>query len=167
MGSPFEEMEGIKSENRRTKRRILIAVTGSVAAIKLEQPLNEFDREEFELKIIATEKALHFIRSQDFKSEIKILSDADEWQWSKRGDPVLHIQLRDWADLCLVAPLSANSLAKAANGICDNLVLCVLRAWDFSKPVVIAPAMNTAMWALEGEKENTLRKRRVFYNMTV
>ncbi|CBY30432.1 unnamed protein product [Oikopleura dioica] len=84
----------------------IVGVTGSVAAIKLEQLLGEFGREEFELKVIATEKALHFIRSQGFKSEITVLTDTDEWLWSNRGDPVLHIQLRDWADLCLVAPLS-------------------------------------------------------------
>jgi len=125
----------------------------------------EFDRDEFELKIIATEKALHFIRSQDFKCEINILSDTDEWQWSKRGDPVLHIRLRDWADLCLVAPLSANSLAKAANGICDNLVLCVLRAWDFSKPVVVAPAMNTAMWKHPVTKEHLEKVERWGYKI--
>lgn len=48
--------------------------------------------------------------------------------------------------MILVAPLDANSLAKAANGLCDNLLTCVLRAWDFSKPAIVCPAMNTAMW---------------------
>lgn len=46
----------------------------------------------------------------------------------------------------LVAPLDANSLAKVANGICDNLVLSVIRAWDTQKPLYFAPAMNTCMW---------------------
>lgn len=45
-----------------------------------------------------------------------------------------------------MAPLDANTLAKAANGICDNLLTSVLRAWDLSKPIVVCPAMNTAMW---------------------
>ena len=63
-----------------------------------------------------------------------------------RGDPVLHIELRRWADLCLVAPLSANSLAKLSNGLADNLLTSTLRAWDLSRPVVVAPAMNTFMW---------------------
>ncbi|KAG2440398.1 hypothetical protein HYH02_010286 [Chlamydomonas schloesseri] len=71
-----------------------------------------------------------------------------EWrQWRVVGDPVLHIELRRWADVLVVAPLSANSLAKMANGMADNLLTCVVRAWDFAKPLLVAPAMNTAMWA--------------------
>jgi len=77
----------------------------------------------------------------------------DEWkEWNKLGDPVLHIDLRDWADILLVAPLSAHTLAKIANGFCDDTVSCVIRAWDFGhgqrpgKPLLLAPAMNTAMW---------------------
>ena len=51
----------------------------------------------------------------------------------ERGDPVLHIELRKWADICVVAPLSANTLAKLAMGMADNLLTSTLRAWDFSK----------------------------------
>lgn len=63
-------------------------------------------------------------------------------------DSVLHIDLRNWADICIVAPLSAHTLGKIANGLCDDLLTCILRAWDFrlTKPIVLAPAMNTAMW---------------------
>ena len=69
------------------------------------------------------------------------------------GDPVLHIDLRNWADLLLVAPLSANTLARIVNGICDDTLSCVARAWEFgrpsvkAKPIILAPAMNTAMWS--------------------
>ncbi|XP_015728062.1 phosphopantothenoylcysteine decarboxylase isoform X4 [Coturnix japonica] len=66
--------------------------------------------------------------------------------WKGRSDPVLHIELRRWADLMVVAPLDANTLAKLANGICDNLLTCVIRAWDLHKPLLFCPAMNTAMW---------------------
>ena len=69
------------------------------------------------------------------------------------GDPVLHIDLRDWADVCLIAPLSAHSLAKIAHGLCDETLSCVVRAWDLGhgltrpgKPLLLAPAMNTAMY---------------------
>ena len=57
-----------------------------------------------------------------------------------------HIEQRAWADLFLIAPLSANTLAKLSTGQCDNLLTCVARAWDFTKPIVAAPAMNTHMW---------------------
>ncbi|XP_015335892.1 phosphopantothenoylcysteine decarboxylase isoform X3 [Marmota marmota marmota] len=66
--------------------------------------------------------------------------------WKHRSDPVLHVDLRRWADLMLVAPLDANTLGKVASGICDNLLTCVIRAWDRSKPLIFCPAMNTVMW---------------------
>ncbi len=89
-------------------------------------------------------------------------SDKDEWDtWKQLRDPVLHIevlfinhaiilkqikQLRKWADLLIIAPLTANTLAKIANGLCDNLLTCIVRAWDYNKPLLVAPAMNTYMW---------------------
>lgn len=65
---------------------------------------------------------------------------------------MLHIELRDWADIAVLAPLSAHTMAKIANGFCDDTLSCVLRAWDYGhgdrpgKPLILAPAMNTAMW---------------------
>ena len=81
-----------------------------------------------------------------------VITDADEWPGRSSGrryapgDPVVHVQLRDWADLFVLAPLDANTLAKLAVGLCDNCLTCVWRAWDPAKPVVLAPAMNTRMW---------------------
>ena len=59
----------------------------------------------------------------------------------------MHIDLRNWADMILVAPLSAHSLAKFRHGFCDDVLSSVVRAWDYGKkPLLLAPAMNTAMW---------------------
>ena len=74
--------------------------------------------------------------------------------WNKRTDPVLHIDLRKWANAFLIAPLSANSLAKISNGLCDNLLTLVCRCWDMRKdeserlriPLIVCPAMNSLMW---------------------
>jgi phosphopantothenoylcysteine decarboxylase len=88
---------------------------------------------------------------------LDLLADAnDEWSvWNRMGDEVVHIALRDWADVLVVAPLSANTLAKLSHGLCDDTLSCVVRAWDFGhrddngtrgKPLVLAPAMNTTMW---------------------
>lgn len=86
--------------------------------------------------------------------------DDDEWTspW-KRNDPILHIELRRWAHILLIAPLSANTLAKIVGGFADNLLTTVVRAWDTNgvvdgpvplrqrkKKIIVAPAMNTAMW---------------------
>ena len=74
------------------------------------------------------------------------------------GDPVEHIVLRDWATLCVIAPLSAHSLAKFSHGLCDDTLSCIVRAWQFEKPLVLAPAMNVAMWEhpLTAEQLNQL-----------
>lgn len=70
--------------------------------------------------------------------------------WTQREDAVLHIELRKLSALLLIAPLSANSLAKMTQGICNNLLLSVFRCWDLKNisrtPVVVAPAMNTFMF---------------------
>ncbi|XP_029337608.1 phosphopantothenoylcysteine decarboxylase isoform X2 [Mus caroli] len=102
----------VPSEER--KFRVLVGVTGSVAALKLP---------------LLVSKLLDI-----------------PGMWKRRSDPVLHIDLRRWADLMLVAPLDANTLGKVASGICDNLLTCVIRAWDLNKPLLFCPAMNTAMW---------------------
>ncbi|XP_067121478.1 phosphopantothenoylcysteine decarboxylase isoform X2 [Centruroides vittatus] len=131
---------------------ILLGVTGSVAAIKakqlvqlLQEPKSENVR--IEVKVVATENALHFFSLEELKEVAPVYRDDDEWKtWKKIPDPVLHIELRKWADIMVVAPLDANTMAKLAGGICDNLLTCVVRAWDSKKPLFFCPAMNTHMW---------------------
>jgi len=96
---------------------------------------------------VATEPALYFFEPAELPPSV-LIRDRDEWPGERfqRGDEVLHIELRRWADLLIVAPLDANTLAKFALGLSDNLLTCLYRAWDFDKPVVLAPAMNTLMW---------------------
>jgi len=114
-----------------------------------------------EVKVAATTPALSFFdpaQLDEFpdaepalpvRGQGALYLDADEWPQGRLfqvGEPVLHIELRKWADALLIAPLDANTLAKLALGLCDNLLTCVYRAWDFSRPVLLAPAMNTLMW---------------------
>lgn len=128
------------------KPRIILAASGSVAAIKfgiLAHCLCEWA----EVKAVATKSALPFIDRMSLPGDVKLYTDDDEWSsWRKIGDNVLHIQLRQWAEVMVIAPLSANTLAKIAGGLCDNLLTCIVRAWDFNKPLYVAPAMNTCMW---------------------
>ena len=71
---------------------------------------------------------LGFISLEKFPNiEIPIFLDESEWyNWKEKGDPVLHIDLRKWADIFLIAPLSANTMGKIKNGICDNLLVNLL-----------------------------------------
>ena len=69
-----------------------------------------------------------------FEEKVKFYEDKNEYEkWIKRGDPVLHIELRKWAQIFLIAPLSANTLAKFNAGICDNLMSLVFRCWDMKQ----------------------------------
>ncbi|XP_058129862.1 phosphopantothenoylcysteine decarboxylase [Anopheles ziemanni] len=134
----------------KVKKNILIGCTGSVATIKLPllvERLLQLPNFDVDVRVIVTEHAQHFFSRDDLPHGILLYTDQDEWtSWQKRGDPVLHIELGKWADLLLIAPLDANSLAKMANGLCDNLLLCTTRAWDPAKPLLFCPAMNTRMW---------------------
>ncbi|XP_017478644.1 PREDICTED: phosphopantothenoylcysteine decarboxylase [Rhagoletis zephyria] len=135
----------------RPQKNILIGVTGSVATIKLPlliEKIKEFEQDyAINIKIVPTQHARHFFESTLLPANVKVLIDAAEWSmWQRRGDPVLHIELGKWADVLLIAPLSANTLAKISTGICDNLLTCVVRAWDLHKPLLFCPAMNTRMY---------------------
>ncbi|MCL4163915.1 UNVERIFIED_CONTAM: hypothetical protein GTU68_031821 [Idotea baltica] len=125
--------------------KILLCATGSVAAIKTPV-LGAALQSDHTVKIAMTKSAKFFLDKYYNDSDI-LYQDKDEWNDSyKLGEPVLHIDLRAWADLLVIAPCSANSLAKISYGLADNLTTCVARAWDFEKPCILAPAMNTMMW---------------------
>ncbi len=138
--------------------RLILGITGSVAAIKTQELLAALRRAGHEVRVVATRSALYFFDPAEIDRSRSnpdgslpdrwLFRDEDEWPGIRyrRGDEVLHIALRNWADLLIIAPLDANTLAKLALGISDNCLSCIFRAWDFSKPVLLAPAMNTLMW---------------------
>lgn len=166
--------------NLISKKRVnlLLGATGSVATIKLNEIVEGLLRkiQNISICILPTKNSVRFIEAFDetynkqipnLQDRLKFLkqtdfnedsepvifsfNDEDEWSsWSKRNDPVLHIELRKWADLLVIAPLDANTMGKISNGICDNLLTSVMRAWDMeniiTKPVIICPAMNTCMY---------------------
>lgn len=134
------------SRTFRKMTNILVGATGSVAAIKIPLIVSLFKKvPDVNVKVVLTESAYFFVKDEVIDCEV--YREQDEWsEWKKVSDPILHIELRNWADVMLIAPLDANTLGKVANGLCDNLLTCVLRAWDISKPVVVCPAMNTSMW---------------------
>ncbi|XP_010261149.1 PREDICTED: probable phosphopantothenoylcysteine decarboxylase [Nelumbo nucifera] len=140
------ERELIQNNILPPKPHILLAASGSVAAIKFGSLCHCFS-EWAEVRAVATKSSLHFIDRTSLPKDVVLYTDEDEWSsWKKIGDNVLHIELRRWADVMVIAPLSANTLAKIAGGLCDNLLTCIVRAWDFGKPLFVAPAMNTLMW---------------------
>jgi phosphopantothenoylcysteine decarboxylase len=147
---------------------VLLGVTGSVAAIRTPALFEQLRQAGHQVKIVATAASLYFFDpvalspanlSRPARNPDVVILDEDEWpgrdsgRHYQRDDPVLHIELRRWANVLVIAPLDANTLAKLANGLADNCLTCVWRAWDPARPVVLAPAMNTFMW------EHPLTKR--------
>ena len=131
--------------------KILLGVTGSVAAIKVEELATHLVNENHELRIVMTNHAKYFVSTEKLEAisgKDSIFTDANEWQNQlySREDKVLHIELRKWAELFIIAPLDANSLAKIALGLADNCLTSIWRARNIATPVILAPAMNTLMW---------------------
>lgn len=126
---------------------VLLGVTGSVASVRTPLLTQEFLRAGHTVRVVATRAALYFFNPTELNSGT-LVRDEDEWPGDRyrRDDPVLHIELRRWADVFVIAPLDANTLAKLAAGLCDNCLTCVCRAWDPARAVILAPAMNTLMW---------------------
>lgn len=127
---------------------VLIGATGSVAAVRVPALVDAFTAVGHAVKVVATDAATYFFDPAPLQAAGALVLDSDEWPGERyeRGDAVAHIELRKWADVFVLAPLDANTLAKLAVGLCDNCLTCVWRAWDTARPVVLAPAMNTLMW---------------------
>lgn len=107
-----EPLELVQSELQTRRPHVLLAASGSVAAIKFEHLCRSFS-EWAEVRAVTTKAALHFIDTSSLSRDVVLYTDDDEWStWSKIGDSVLHIELRKWADLMVIAPLSANTLGK-------------------------------------------------------
>ena len=131
---------------------ILLGVTGSVAVVRVFNITQALSNIGHYVKIIKTNAADYFW-NEDWDNQCtamgaEVFTDSDEWTGEKyiRDIPIAHIELRKWADIMLISPLTANTLAKLANGLADNLLTCTMRAWECKKKVYVAPAMNTQMW---------------------
>lgn len=137
---------------------VILGVTGSVAGILTPKMAGALIDAGHEVRIVATTPGLYFlpegtkddleVPTSEGTAKVQVFRDKDEWPESgyHKKDPVQHIDFREWGDILLIAPLTANTLAKIANGICDNFLCCIARAWVKTKPMVLAPAMNTEMW---------------------
>ncbi|KAJ7236185.1 flavoprotein [Mycena rebaudengoi] len=139
------------AENERVPgcTHVLLITTGSVASVKAPLIVEELLRyENVKVEVIATKSSLVFYDAQSIGAAgTRVWTDDDEWPSTyKIGDPILHIELRRWADIVLLAPCSANTLSKIAHGVCDNLATSLMRALAPTTPTYVFPAMNTLMY---------------------
>lgn len=142
-------------------KKILLGITGSIAAYKSIYLVRSLVKAGAEVRVIITPSAKDFVSSLTLStlSRNPVLTDLfDEESWSN------HVMLGRWADLMIIAPLSCNTLAKMANGHCDNLLLATYLS--ATCPIVVAPAMDEDMWHHPATKEN-LKKLESFGNTII
>jgi len=141
-------------------KNILLGVTGSIAAYKAVDIASVLTKGGFEVNVIMTRDALHFITPLPFKtlSRHPVITDLYD---EEEGWKPAHIQLADEADLLLIAPATANIIAKLAHGLADDALTCIALALRPEAKVLIAPAMNGKMWLHAATQKNveTLKSR--------
>jgi phosphopantothenoylcysteine decarboxylase/phosphopantothenate--cysteine ligase len=144
------------------QKKILLGITGGIAAYKCAHLVRLFIKEGAEVKVILTKAAAEFITAQTLsvlsKNEVLIdFFDAD-FNWNN------HVHLAEWADVFLIAPLTANTLAKMANGQCDNLLLATY--FSSKTKTIVAPAMDLDMYKHDTVKSN-LDKLKLYGNLII
>ena len=134
----------MSKSDKQKKYKILILVTGSIAAVRIPLLVSKLIKENYIVKCVLTQNAEKFVQplSLSILSRNKCITDSDQWNY-KQSKP-LHIYLSEWADLLLIAPLTATTLSKWVYGNAEGLVSSILIA--NKKPIIVAPAMNTDMW---------------------
>ena len=123
-------------------KTVLIGITGGIAAYKICELIRMFKRRNANVRVICTPNALNFVTKLTLQNLSQNEVGIEEFEIPDFKPE--HISYADEADIMVIAPATANTIAKIANGICDNLLTSVVSA--FKKPVIIAPAMNCNMW---------------------
>ena len=141
-------------------RKILLGVTGSIAAYKACELIRLFVKNGDEVTVVMTEAATRFVTPLTFQTLSRNPVFVDQFAPPVSWKPE-HVSLAEAADLVVVAPATANVIAKARHGLADDLLTATLLATR--APVVMAPAMNTGMWESAVTQENiaALRARGV------
>ena len=140
------------------QKKILVGITGSIAAYKTASLVRLLVKQGAEVKVIMTKSATEFISPLTLSTLSKQhvltnLYNNDEWE--------NHVKLGRWADIMLIAPLSANTLSKMALGACDNILLAIYLS--ATCPIVVAPAMDEDMWH-HPAVQNNIEKLKTFGN---
>src|SRR3954469_3528942 len=143
-------------------KHIVLGVTGSIAAHKAADIASQLTKENCDVHVVMTADALRFITALPFKtlSRHPVVTDLYD---EEEGWKPTHIKLADEASLLLIAPATANTVAKLAHGIADDALTCIALALNPKAKILIAPAMNGKMWLHPATQENvaTLKRRGV------
>ena len=144
-------------------KNVLLGITSSIAAYKSAELVRLFKKLGASVRIIQTEASLRFVSNLTLStlSENPVLHemiDSDSSEWNN------HVELGQWADFFVIAPLTANSMAKMSNGVCDNLLLATYLSAKC--PIYFAPAMDLDMYKHTSTKNN-IKKMQSFGNILI
>ncbi len=139
-------------KSRSQKIKILLLISGSIAAVRIPLLVSKLVKENYEVKCVLTQNAEKLIKPLSLSVLSRNSCILDEDQWNHHQDSPLHINLCEWADFMIMAPLTATTLSKWTSGNGEGLVSSILIA--NKKPIIVAPAMNTNMWFDRAIQEN-------------
>lgn len=131
-------------------KNILVGITGGIAAYKICELIRMYKRANANVKVVTTPNALNFVTKLTLQSLSQNNVAVEQFEITDFKPE--HISYADEADIFVIAPATANTISKIANGICDNLLTSIVAA--FKKPVILAPAMNSNMWNNPFVQEN-------------
>ena len=135
-------------------RKIVLGVTGSIAAHKAVDLASLLAKQKCQVQVVMTADAQRFITPLPFKVLTRLPVVTDLYDEEEGWQPA-HIRLADEADLLLIAPATANVMAKLAQGMADDALTCIALALNPKAKILIAPAMNGKMWLHPATQENT------------
>ena len=143
-------------------KNIVLGVTGSIAAHRAIDIASVLTKDGFSVNVVMTADAMRFVTPLPFKTMSRRPVVTDLYDEEEGWKPA-HIELADNADLLLIAPATANVLAKLAHGLADDALTCIALALQPKAKVLIGPAMNGKMWQHVATQQNvaTLKSRRV------
>lgn len=145
-----------------SRKMIVLGVTGSIAAHKAADLASLLTKKDFDVRVVMTADAQKFISALPFKtlSRNPVITDLYD---EEEGWKPAHIRLADEADLLVIAPATANTIAKLALGLANDALTCIALALNPDARILIAPAMNGRMWLHPATQANveTLRARGV------
>src|ERR1041384_2824124 len=144
------------SDDRNSPLRVALGVTGGIAAYKSVEVLRGLQRHGCEVRVAMTRHACEFIQPLTFRALSGSYVLVDDYAVDN-PDPIAHITFSQSVDLFLIAPATANTLAKLANGVADDFITSTYLAC--TAPVVVAPAMNTVMWEHPATQRNVQKLR--------
>lgn len=133
--------------------KIIVGIGGGIAAFKALDLVRQLIKSGHEVRVVMTQAATHFVGPVTFTGITGAPAVTDLWDPEAAGEK--HVELTAWAELMVIAPATANLIARAAHGLADDAVLATIACADI--PIAFAPAMHTRMWQQKATQENVAK----------